>query len=191
MPAFIHANRCVDTPLSSALNRKLKQALFFLCASMLIIPAFPTPSNSQAKLVVGWIENVNIYPGNLYIRAKMDTGAKNSSLNAAQIKKFERNGEIWVHFSVIDRKGKKFNFEKKVLRDVKIKEHGSEPDMRPAIILGICLGTVFKEVEVNLEDRSKFNYQMLIGRSFLKNSFIVDPSAIFTTKPKCEGVPAN
>jgi hypothetical protein len=44
---------------------------------------------------------------------------------------------------------------------------------------------VYKEVEVNLEDRSKFNYQLLIGRSYLKNSFLVDASATFTLKPNC------
>ena len=52
--------------------------------------------------------------------------------------------------------------------------------------LGICLGNVYKEVEVNLEDRSKFNYQLLIGRSYLKNSFLVDASATFTLKPNCQ-----
>jgi len=175
----------------SALNRKPAKALFCLIASIFIILAFITPAISQEKLVTGWIENVNIYPGNLYIRAKLDTGAKSSSLNAAQIQKFDHQGEPWVQFSVVDRKGKKFNFEKKVLRYAKIKDHGSEPDMRPVVLLGICLGAVYKEVEVNLEDRSNFNYQLLIGRSFLKGSIIVDPSATFTTKPKCEGVPAN
>jgi hypothetical protein len=92
---------------------------------------------------------------------------------------------------MIDRKGRKFNFEKKVLRHAKIKEHGSEPDIRPVIRLGICLGAVYEEVEVNLEDRSNFNCPLLIGRSFLEGSIIVDPSVSFTTKPKCEGLPAN
>jgi hypothetical protein len=59
--------------------------------------------------------------------------------------------------------------------------------MRPVIRLGICLGNVYKEVEVNLQDRSKFNYQMLIGRSYLKNSFLVDASATFTVETNCQG----
>jgi hypothetical protein len=66
-----------------------------------------------------------------------------------------------------------------------IKQHDAESVTRPVIRLGICLGTVYKEVEVNLEDRSKFNYQLLIGRSYLKNSFLVDASATFTLKPNC------
>ena len=55
-------------------------------------------------------------------------------------------------------------------------------------MLGICLGTIYKEVEVNLVDRSHFNYQLLIGRNFLIDSFLVDPSLTFSTKPKCKSV---
>ena len=178
-------------PFISALNSAPAKALFSLTASIFIILAFVAPTNCHEKLVAGWIENVQIHPGNLFIRAKLDTGAKNSSLNAAQIKKFERQGETWIQFYVVDRKGKKFNFEKKVHRYAKIKDRGSAPENRPVILLGICLGAIYKEVEVNLEDRSNFNYPLLIGRSFLKGSIIVDPSATFTTKPECEGLPAN
>jgi len=53
-------------------------------------------------------------------------------------------------------------------------------------MLGICLGSVYKEVEVNLVDRSNFNYQLLIGRNYLANSFLVDPSLTFSTKSKCK-----
>jgi hypothetical protein len=67
-----------------------------------------------------------------------------------------------------------------------IKQHGAESATRPVIRLGICLGNVYKEVEVNLQDRSKFNYQLLIGRSYLKNSFLVDASATFTIKTQCQ-----
>jgi len=77
------------------------------------------------------------------------------------------------------------NFETKVVRTVKIKQHGKQSAIRPVIRLGICLGDVYKEVEVNLEDRSKFNYQMLLGRSFLKDSFLVDAKATFILEPNC------
>jgi hypothetical protein len=51
------------------------------------------------------------------------------------------------------------------------------------------LGDFYREAEVNLVDRSGFNYQMLIGRSFLAGNLIVDPSIKYTTKPICKGVP--
>jgi hypothetical protein len=72
---------------------------------------------------------------------------------------------------------------------VKIKRHDAKPQQRFAVSLGICLGSVYRVVEVNLAERSDFLYQMLIGRSFLAGNFIVDPSAKYTTKPDCKGVP--
>jgi hypothetical protein len=143
---------------------------------------------AEEKRIVGWIESVSIYPGNLKIKAKLDTGARNSSLNARNLEQFKRNGDAWVRFEVLNFKNRLEIFEAKVNRIAKIKQIGQEADRRPVIKLGICLGNRYKEVDVNLEDRSGFNYQMLIGRSFLKGSFIVDPERTFTIKPDCQRV---
>jgi hypothetical protein len=147
-----------------------------------------SPVTAQGKQVVGWLEKVCIYPGNLIINAKLDTGARNSSLNASHITEFVRNGKQWVRFNVTNRYGNTATIEKKIHRTVKIKDHDGKPQLRLAILLGISLGSFHKEVEVNLADRSYFNYQMLIGRSFLAGNVIVDPSVKYTTKPICKGV---
>jgi hypothetical protein len=157
--------------------------LAFLGAAL---PFAALPIPAEGKQVVGWLEKVCIYPGNLVIHAKLDTGARNSSLNASHITEFTRNGEQWVRFKVTSRYGKTVTFERKVQRVVKIKRHGANPQIRFAILLGICLGSFFGETEVNLVDRSNFNYQMLIGRSFLKDNVIIDPSLKYTTKPNCK-----
>ena len=149
---------------------------------------FESPAISNEKQVAGWVENVILFPGNLKIKAKLDTGARNSSLNANHIEEFERDGATWVRFQLTNLKGRTVNIETRVIRKTRIKQHGTQPAMRPVIRLGICLGNVYKEVEVNLEDRGKFNYQMLIGRSYLRNSILVDPSASFKVKPRCQGV---
>jgi hypothetical protein len=136
---------------------------------------------------VGWLEKVRIYPENLIIHAKLDTGARNSSLNAPHVHLFKRQGESWVRFDVTDRLGKTATLQRKVRRITKIKQHDRPSDLRPVVRLSICLGDTFKVVEVNLRDRSDFNYQMLIGRSFLKEDFVVDASVKFTKRPKCRG----
>jgi hypothetical protein len=166
------------------------KTLYFSIATLGIISlVFVSPGAAQGKQVVGWLEKVCIYPGNLVVIAKLDTGAKNSSLNASNITEFTRNGEQWVRFNVTNRYSKTVTIERKVHRIVKIKNHDGTPQSRLAILLGICLGSFYKEVEVNLADRSHFNYQMLIGRSFLHSNVIVDPSIKYTTKPICNGVP--
>jgi len=166
------------------------KTLYFLIATLGVISlVLVSPGAAQGKQVVGWLEKVRIYPGNFVIIAKLDTGAKNSSLDASNITEFTRNGEQWVRFNVTSRSGKTATIERKVHRIVKIKDHDGTRQSRLAILLGICLGSSYKEVEVNLADRSHFNYQMLIGRSFLHGNVIVDPSAKFTTKPICKGMP--
>jgi hypothetical protein len=103
------------------------------------------------------------------------------------LEEFYRDGDKWVRFKLKNWKGRTENFEARIIRTATIKQHETDSVTRPVIHLGICLGNVYKEVEVNLQDRGKFNYQMLIGRSYLKNSFLVDASTTFTTEPSCQG----
>ena len=152
-----------------------------------ILVGLLTFSFAAEKRIVGWIEIVSIYPGNMKIKAKLDTGARNSSLNAKNLKQFKRDGDLWIRFDLRNYKKRMETIEAKIIRTAKIKQLGQEADRRPVIKLGICIGNTYKEVEVNLEDRGGFNYQMLIGRSFLKGSFIVDPGITFTTQPNCRG----
>ena len=148
-------------------------------------------SSGKGRKIVGWIEYVTILPENLKIKAKLDTGAKNSSLNAVNIVEFKRGGEAFLRFDLSNWQGRTETFETKVIRMAKIKQHNSEPELRPVIRIGICLGKVYKEVEVNLVNRSNFNYQLLIGRSFLKGEFAIDPSKTFTIKTDCRKVLLN
>jgi hypothetical protein len=142
---------------------------------------------SAQKQVVGWVEKIRIVPGNLKIKAKLDTGALNSSLHAVEVKEYTHQGERWVRFGIKNWQNRTATFEKKVIRTARIKEHDRVSSERLVIRLGICLGTVFKEVEVNLIDRSRYKYHMLVGRSFLKDSFVVDPALVFTIDPQCQG----
>ncbi len=142
------------------------------------------------RMIAGWVENVRLYPGNYLVAAKLDTGADSCSLDAADITGFQRRGEKWVRFNVVDRDGKNQTMEAKVVRMVRIKRHNVAPERRPVIRLGICLGNTFAQTEVNLEDRSGFEYPMLIGRNFLAGRVTVDPGAKYRLEPNCGERPA-
>ena len=137
------------------------------------------------KHIVGWVEHVTILPENLKIKAKLDTGARHSSLNAVNVVEFKRGGDAFVRFNLTNWKGRTETIEAQVIRVAKIKQHNSEPEHRLVVRVTICLGPVHKEVEVNLVNRSNFNYQLLIGRSFLKGDFMVDAARTFTIKGNC------
>jgi hypothetical protein len=140
---------------------------------------------SQEKRVSGYIETVRIHPGELALSARIDTGAMHSSLNARGVERFSRDGKPWVRFSLTNEAKRTVIIEGQVHRIARIRQHGGGVQERDVMMLGVCLGTVFKTVEVNLVDRGGFDFQMLVGRSFLGEDFLVDPSERFLLEPKC------
>jgi hypothetical protein len=125
--------------------------------------------------------------GGEVLKAKMDTGALTASLSAKDIETFTRDGENWVRFRLATKDASNKVYEHKVARISKIKSRSDEEDegdttevaKRPVVDLELCLGDVKRTVEVNLTDRSNFNYPLLIGAA-------VNPARRFTAdKPDC------
>lgn len=169
---------------SSSLHTLLRAVLI---AVLLII----TNSASAEKKVVGWVENVKVYPGDIVVRAKLDTGAQTSSLDCHCITPEKKDGEEWVSFKITNHKGDTVAVRRKVERVATIKRHFGDSQERLVIRLGVCLNNVYKEEEVTLVDRTGFNYGMLLGRNFLAGNFAVDPDATYTSKPNCPNVPQD
>jgi hypothetical protein len=161
---------------------KSRQWLRLLCVSACLAQA-----PAYGKELVGWLESAKINSIDMKLVAKLDTGAKTTSLGYSAIAFFQRDGRQWVSVSVTDKKNQTVVLEKKLIRSVTIKQHvGELPQQRPVILLGICLKHIYKEVEVDLMDRAGFNYTLLLGRNFLANDFVVDPASKFTQKPNCK-----
>lgn len=144
-----------------------------------------SPFASAKQTVVGYLEKVEVYPGGVEIKAKVDSGATNSSLNCTCTEFFKKDGEDWVRFGVRNYKDETAVFEKKLVGYTKVKRHFGETQSRPVIKLGICMAGVYREVKVNLVDRAGYNYQMLIGRSFMLGDFLIAPDQKYLTKPNC------
>jgi hypothetical protein len=51
---------------------------------------------AEPGILAGYLENVQIMPSALELKAKLDTGADHSSLNASEIRIFNRDGKRWV-----------------------------------------------------------------------------------------------
>ena len=159
---------------------------YALLAGLLGALVLALPAAAGEKKVVGWIEKVRISPGNFIVHAKLDSGAEYSSLDAANLTEFERNGKPWVRFDLTEREGQKITIERPLLRWAPIKRHNQEPQRRPVIKLGVCLGNIYQETEVNLINRKNYQYRMLIGRKFMEGAVIIDPSAKYTVEPECK-----
>lgn len=91
--------------------------------------------------------------------------------------------------------------ERPLARVSKIKRRADDVDpneenkysSRPVINLYICMGEALRNIEVNLTDRSAFQYPLLIGSEALKRfDALVDPSLKYAAgKPVCASVAQN
>lgn len=156
-----------------------------MSACLAACAAVPLPLAADVA-VVGWIERVRLGLEGLVISAKLDTGADTSSLHASDIRWYTRDDGDWVAFDVVNEKGEKVRFERKVVRIARIKRMGGGVQKRPTVLMGVCLGKVYKLTQVNLADRTGFNYEFLVGRRFLAGAFAVDPARTYTVEPECE-----
>lgn len=145
----------------------------------------PTTLPAEQK-VLGWIEKVRLYPGNLVVKAKFDTGAKTSSLHCQCSKVIKRNGERWLRFTIQGDYGKTREFFKKIVRTVKIRRHFRRSQKRHVVEMDVCIAGLRKTIEVSVIDRSGFNYKMLIGRRAMEGQFLIDSGRAFTTRPICK-----
>ena len=145
-------------------------------------------TDAREKHIIGWIEEVMILPEDVSLPAKIDTGADHSSLNAIHSIEFMKDNEKWIRFSISLKGNETQTLEKRIVRFTRIKRKGAPGQKRPVVLFNLCVGTLYKtNVPVNLADRSKYKYPMLIGRSFLKGSAVVDANLTFTQSPSCMG----
>ncbi|MEW6349438.1 MAG: RimK/LysX family protein [Thermodesulfobacteriota bacterium] len=140
---------------------------------------------TETKTTLGWVEKVRISPGEIVLAAKLDTGADHSSLHASQITVFRRAGKKWVTCVIDNGEGQRVTIELPLVRTARIRRHGGSYEERPVVRLQVCVKDTLREAEVNLVDRAAMEFRMLIGRSFMKDHIVVDPSVEFTSEPEC------
>lgn len=129
------------------------------------------------KIVIGSIENISVLPLNLRFKARIDTGAKTSSIDAQNIKEFDKDGKKWVKFSLKDSDNHLIEQTYLVSRIVNIKSGvNKKPQKRYVVKMRVKLGKVERIIDVSLNDRTHLKYPFLVGRNFLNGNFIVDVS---------------
>jgi len=143
-------------------------------------------TDEQETIVIGALEKIRILPADIIYDARIDTGATTTSIHAANIDIFERDGKKWVKFD-LEGKDKTETVEMKIKEFKNIKRHGAPDQIRAVVTIHLVLGNISQMVDVTLNDRSKFTYPGLIGRNFLKpNNILVDVSKEYTVKPAKE-----
>lgn len=126
------------------------------------------------KVTIGRVEWVELPELKLRMRARIDTGAKTCSLHAEGVEEFQRDGALWVKFKVVDVQGKLVELSRKVESTIRVSNAGGFSGKRYVVREKVKLGSVVREVSVNLNDRTKMEYRFLVGRNFLMGQFTVD-----------------
>jgi len=134
---------------------------------------------------VGWRELVALPElGLTAVPAKIDTGARTSSLHATVLDRFERDGRNYVRFAV--------DFGRQHVRQVceavqvdrrGITSSNGETQMRLIVKTPMRIGAVEFRAEISLADRSDMQFPLLIGRTALRRRFVVDSGSSWLQSP--------
>lgn len=146
---------------------------------------------SKQYNVIGRVENAYIDEVDIPLKARVDSGAGVTSLDAKiiEIHKSKKKGKPdQVTFEIKNDAGEVKILTKDVIEWMRIKKIGLDEFLsRPVVKMKICLGGKKISGRVNLSDRAQFIYPVLIGRNFLKTGdFLVDPKRKFTNHHGCK-----
>ena len=167
----------------------MKRAFAAAVSFCVLVTAWHGAALAEAKYKFGWLEKVKLYPGGVAVQAKLDTGADASSLNAAGMEEFERGGKKWVRFEVASRIGRKSVIEVPLISASISKKKGAAASKRKLVRLGVCLGKVYLETDLNLVSRSKGSPALVLGRGALAGNALVDAGSSYTSDPLCAVAP--
>ena len=137
------------------------------------------------KTVVGSEEWVSLGELNIpYVKARVDSGAKTSSLHAVSIQPFQKDNETWVNFDVfpIQNDGKrKISCKALVIDKRVVKSSSGNREHRYVVRTSISLNDKVWDVELTLTNRDSMGYRMLLGREAMMGRIVVDPAESFLT----------
>ncbi len=116
------------------------------------------------------------------VKAKVDTGARSSSLHAFAVEEFMKDGEPWVRFKVcpMQHSSKKVIVtEAKILDYRMVKNSGGKKTKRPVIETTVRLLKMDFPIELTLANRDTMGFRMLLGRQAIRHRFLMDPGGSF------------
>lgn len=144
-----------------------------LLAVLIAVPLYVQAESH--KQVVGATEVIFIEDANLNFKARVDTGAKTSSIHAERIEA-DLSGDPRgkpISFYVVTKEGRTRKIESRVSSVVKVKT-SEQSEHRYVVPLIMKWNDSKKTVLVTLNDRSSMEYRLLLGRNWLRGDFIVD-----------------
>lgn len=133
--------------------------------------------------VLGWREWLSLPDwGVAHLKAKLDTGARTSSLHAFDLEWFDRGGTPWVRFEIHPWQRSTADAivaETAVVATRDVRSSSGELDRRPVVEAMLVIAGTALTAEVTLTRRDEMGFRMLVGREALRSRFVVDPGVSY------------
>ena len=151
-----------------------------------------TLSGVNERKILGWREWVSLPElGIESIKAKIDTGARTSSLHAFRIEEFTKQDNRYVRFGIHPFQ-RRIDIEtvcEALVKDQRqVTDSGGHSELRYVIESQVRLGEMSWPIEITLTNRDSMGFRMLLGRTALRKVYVVDPSVSYlqslASKPK-------
>lgn len=140
---------------------------------------FPT------RLTLGWREWISLPDlGLTLVKAKVDTGARTSTLHAFYVDRFQRRGVSYVRFGIHPLQRRTtvvVHGEARVLDQRRVSDSGGHREERFVIETRLVLAGQEWPIEVTLTNRETMLFRMLLGRTALTDRILVDPARSYLT----------
>ncbi|MGR9108462.1 MAG: 30S ribosomal protein S6--L-glutamate ligase [Gammaproteobacteria bacterium] len=135
---------------------------------------------NEEKIIVGseeWCSFDSL--GVPLIKARVDSGAKTSSIHAFNIHTFKRKTVPWVSFEVHPLQNDRrtvVRCEHPIFDKRTVKSSNGTSEKRYVILTPMTLSGHSWDIELTLTNRDSMGYRMLLGREAMHGRILVDPS---------------
>lgn len=114
-----------------------------------------------------------------WVKAKLDTGARSSSLHAFDLEELEQGGQPWVRFSIHpwQRSAEDSTVVTCPVHDVRpVRSSSGHVEERVVVLMDLVLVGRTITAQVSLSNRDEMGFRMLVGREALRQGIVVDSS---------------
>ncbi len=157
---------------------RLSFICLFIASTLSLSSLAGDPTENTHKPVIGEAANFLIN-GHASFRARIDSGATGTSINAHNIiisdasEEMEENKGKQISFDIIDADGKSTVIQSRIERINKVTTpQGVEH--RYVVPMTLTWNGKTSIASINLRDRSRMEYKLLIGRDWLDNYAVID-----------------
>lgn len=145
------------------------------------------------KIIIGAEETLTLPDLGLQLTARIDTGAKTSSLHVERLKLVKVGKKRTVYFDVSPQENAdtlndddtgSYQFCSPVVAVRKIRSSNGEAESRPVIKTHLVMNNHRWTIELTLTNREQMTYPMLLGREAMGNRVLVSPGEQYLLSPK-------